>query len=177
MSNRFARVVPIAHVLLAQGAVPASAATTRFASPGGVTTPSACTDAASPCSLPVALGSAQAGDTVSLGAGAYDFQAIALPQVPLHWVATNKGTRPLLSSAGPAATVFLTSGSSGSSFERLEIDNTSTGGVALGLTFRRLVKTWCEFCSAESGRRRAPRPAGSSPRATGARYRGLALLV
>jgi hypothetical protein len=91
MSNRFAirlrhvfAIVLAVSALGALGAEPASAATTRFASPGGTTTPSACTAVASPCSLPIALGSAQAGDTLSLDAGTYDVQAIALPQVPLH---------------------------------------------------------------------------------------------
>ena len=88
MSNRFAirrrHVFAIVLAVSALGAGPASAATTRFASPSGTTTPSACTAVASPCSLPIALGSAQAGDTLSLDAGTYDVQAIALPQVPLH---------------------------------------------------------------------------------------------
>ena len=123
-------VVPLALVLCGLWAGSAAAATTHFASPGGTTTPSTCTDVVSPCSLPVALGSAQAGDTISLAAGTYDVQTTVLPGVPLHWVATNRATRPVLTSAGLAATVFLTS--SGSTFEGLEIDNTSTAGPAFG---------------------------------------------
>ena len=125
-------VVPLALVLCALWAGSAAAATTHFASPAGTTAPSACTDVASPCSLPVALGATQAQDTISLAAGTYNVQALALPQVPLHWVATNRATRPVLTSAGLAATVFLTSSQSGSVFEGLEINNTSTAGPAFG---------------------------------------------
>jgi hypothetical protein len=128
---RFSRhVVPTALLLSALGAGSAAAATTHFASPGGTTTPSACTDVASPCSLPIAIAGAQAGDTVSLAPGTYDVQALALPQVPLRWVATDTATRPVLTSAG-ATTLFLTR--SGSSFEGLELDNTSATGVVLGM--------------------------------------------
>ena len=131
-ATRGRNVVPLALVLCGLWAASAAAATTRFASPDGTTTPSSCTDVASPCSLPVALTNAQAADTISLAAGTYDVQALVLPQVPLHWVATNRATRPVLTSAGLAATVFLTGAQSGSVFEGLEIDNTSTTAPALG---------------------------------------------
>jgi hypothetical protein len=122
-------IVPIALALCTLGTESASAATTRFASPGGTTAPSACTAVASPCSLSVALGGAQAGDTLSLSAGTYDVQPLVLP-LPLHWVATDPATRPVLTSS-VGTTVSLTG--SGSTFEGLEIDNTSTSGFALGM--------------------------------------------
>src|SRR5205085_4967341 len=85
--------------LSVSGAASASAATTRFASPGGSTAPSACTDAAAPCVLPVALAAADGGDAISLADGTYDLAAIALPRMALHWKATAKSTRPVLTSA------------------------------------------------------------------------------
>lgn len=137
MSNRFTvrlrRVVPIALALCALGAASASAATTRYAAPVGTTSASECTDPSTPCALPVALAHPVAGDTVSLAAGTYDVQGLVLPLVPLHWVATNQGARPVLTSAAPGDTVELSFPSSGSSFEGVEIDNTSTLGVALAV--------------------------------------------
>ena len=127
-------VVPIALVLSALWAGSAAAATTHFASPNGATTPSACTDVASPCSLPVALANTQAADTISLAAGTYDVQTLALPQVPLRWVATDGTTRPVLTSGGLSATVFLTGAQSGSTFEGLNSTTPPRQGPRWGPT-------------------------------------------
>ncbi len=54
---------------------------------------------------------------------------LALPQVPLHWVASTAGTRPVLTSTG-AETISIRGGQSGSTFDDLEIDNTSANGIA-----------------------------------------------
>jgi hypothetical protein len=114
--------------MLATGVSIASpaAATTRFASAAGRSTPSTCTDPASACSLPTALASAGQRDTVSLANGRYDVAAVTLPSLPLSWVATDEQTRPILTSAAAAPTLNLTAAQSGSSFEHLEIDNTNT---------------------------------------------------
>jgi hypothetical protein len=130
---RIRHVIVLALALCALGAGPASAATTRFASPAGSTSPSECVDASAPCALPVALAHPAAGDTISLAPGTYDMGAIVLPRVPLHWTASQKGTRPVLTSAGASPTVSLKFEQSGSSFDGLEIDNTSTNGTALDL--------------------------------------------
>jgi hypothetical protein len=109
----------------------AAAATTRFASPDGNPSPSECTAVASPCTLVVALGSAQAGDTLSLANGTFDLARIGLPGVPLHWAPTDPQSRPVLTSAAAAPTLRLTSAQSGTSFEHLEIDNTDRSGQTL----------------------------------------------
>src|SRR3954470_16257275 len=126
-------LLPIALVLCCVSVASASAATTRFASPAGTTTPSECTDAAAPCALPVALAKPAAGDTISLAAGTYDVKAVVLPRVPLHWTATDKASRPLLTSDGPGATLAFGLDETGSSLDGLEVDNTSTNGVALNV--------------------------------------------
>src|SRR3954447_26572788 len=126
---RIRHVIPIVLALCALGAVPASAAATnRFAAPDGSASPSECADAAAPCKLSVALASTAAGDTISLAAGSYDVGGGALPRVPLHWRPTDKVTRPVLTSANPAPTLFFQGDQSGSSFDGLEIDNTGTNG-------------------------------------------------
>src|SRR5881275_2718178 len=139
MPKRFAirtrHAIPLALALCAlsvSGVASASAATTRFASPGGSTAPSACTDAAAPCALPVALAAAAGGDVISLADGTYDVAAIALPRMALHWNATDKSTRPVLTSAANS-TLFLSGDQSGSSFDGLEIDNTSSNGVDVSM--------------------------------------------
>ena len=75
-------------VALLLASTASAAATTRFASPGGDTTGAPCTSVAAPCSLTAALGSAEAGDSLSLAAGSYDLAAVQLPAVPLHWIST-----------------------------------------------------------------------------------------
>jgi hypothetical protein len=109
----------------------AFAATTRFASPNGTSTPSNCTHIASPCSLMTALGSALADDNLSLAAGTYDVSGVPLAPVPLHWVSTDPEARPVLTSAAAAPTLTLTPAQSGSSFEGVEIDNTNATGAVL----------------------------------------------
>src|SRR3954453_21113539 len=105
---RIRHVILLALALCALGAGPASAAgITRFASPDGNAKPSECLDAAAPCTLPVALAHPGAGDTISLAAGSYDVSAVALPRVPLHWKATDKATRPVLTSANPTPTLLI----------------------------------------------------------------------
>ena len=70
----------------------AGAATTRFAVPGGdLMATNDCTVATAPCSLSRALAAAAAGDTISLAAGSYDLAAVALPDLPLAWQATDAG--------------------------------------------------------------------------------------
>ena len=109
----------------------AAAATRRYASPNGTSTPSTCTNRAAPCSLSAALVSAQGGDDVSLAAGTYDVSGVPLPPVPLHWISTDPRQRPVLTSAASAPTLVLTPAQSGSSFQGLEIDNTSASSSVL----------------------------------------------
>jgi hypothetical protein len=132
---RIRHVITIALTLCALAAAPASAAsTTRFASPNGSASPSECTDASAPCALPTALANPAADDTISLAPGSYDVAGIALPRVPLHWKATDKATRPVLTSANPAPTLMLGFDQSGTSFDGLEIDNTGTNGEPLAVS-------------------------------------------
>jgi hypothetical protein len=118
-------------VALVAGFTGSAFAATRFASPQGMSTPSPCTSAAVPCSLAAALTSAQGSDNLSLAAGTYDVSAVQLPPVPLHWIATDPRSRPVLTSSAAAPTLTLTPAQSGSSFDGLEIDNTSTTGTIL----------------------------------------------
>ena len=121
-------VLGAALVLGAGLAGPAAAATTtRFASPDGSASPSECTAMASPCTLPVALGAAQAGDTLSLAGGTYNLGRMTLPPVPLHWAPTDPRTRPVLTSPLAAPTLDLTAAQSGTSLQGLEVDNTNPG--------------------------------------------------
>ena len=100
-------------------------AATRFASPTGLVSMTAtCTDAALPCALTTALGSARSGDNLSLANGTYDLQGKTLPAIPLHWLPTDPTTRPILTSSSTTPTVTLGTAQSGTTFDHLEIDNT-----------------------------------------------------
>ena len=113
--------------LSAGAASGADATTTRYASPAvliPLDTQGACTDISAPCSLPAALRSANPGDTISLAAGTYNAGALVLPPEPLHWVATDPATRPVITSGLAVPTLDLTAAQSGTSFDGLEIDNT-----------------------------------------------------
>jgi hypothetical protein len=74
--------------------------------------------------LPSALEQAQDGDTVSLAAGTYQDNIVALPPWPLHWVVTDPGTRPVLISNGNLPTVALAAAQSGTTFDGVEIAKT-----------------------------------------------------
>ena len=102
----------------------AAAATTRYASPAGLAMQSDCTDINTPCTLPVALEAARAGDTLSVTAGTYNVGRMGLPPVPLHWRPTDPRTRPVITSPLAIPTLDLTAAQSGTSFDGLEIDNT-----------------------------------------------------
>jgi hypothetical protein len=117
-------VLCCALALFAATAGEAAAATIRYASPAGLAMQSECTDSATPCTLPVALQAAAAGDTLSLANGSYNVGRMALPPIPLHWVPTDPQSRPIITSPLAIPTLDLTSTQSGSSFEGLEIDNT-----------------------------------------------------
>ncbi|MGE0027284.1 MAG: choice-of-anchor Q domain-containing protein [Thermoleophilia bacterium] len=111
----------------AVAASPAAAAVTRFASPTGSATPSECTDPAAPCTLAVALAHPGAGDTISLAAGTYGMQGIALPAVPLRWAPTDPASRPTLTSAATASTMSLGTAQSGTVIEGVDLSNTHVG--------------------------------------------------
>jgi hypothetical protein len=110
----------------------AASATTRYAAPAGTSSGSPCTLILRPCDLSTALGAAQSEDTISLANGSYDMLGKTLPAFPLHWLATDPPTRPVLTSNSPTATLSLTPEMSGTTFDHVEIDNTS-GPVTQGL--------------------------------------------
>ncbi len=120
-------VLAWALALSAGAASSADATTTRFASPAvlvGLSAQTDCTDSSAPCSLPAALRAADPGDTISLAAGTYNAGALVLPPEPLHWVATDPQTRPVITSGLAVPTLDLATAQSGTSFDGLEIDNT-----------------------------------------------------
>lgn len=127
-------VVVLAFALCAVPAASANAATTRFVSPAGSTAVMACTDPANPCALPTALAAAQGGDAISLADGSYNVAGVTLPDLALHWKATDPATRPLLTSAGNTTLFFNTTDLSGSTFDRLAIENTAGNGAAVGVS-------------------------------------------
>jgi len=121
--SRFALALTLVLALCLAAAAGASA-TTRFAKPGAPPKVNDCTDRADPCPLPSALDQAQTGDTISLANGTYPDNIVALPPWPLHWVVTDPGTRPLLTSGGNAPTVALAAAQSGTTFDGIEIAKT-----------------------------------------------------
>jgi hypothetical protein len=109
----------------------ASAATTRFAAPGGdVMAQNDCTTAPLPCSLSRALAASATGDAISLAPGSYDLDAVTLPAFPLNWQATSPdaAARPVLASKTAAPAIDITATRSGSTFTGVEIDSTSPPG-------------------------------------------------
>ena len=111
-------------VALCLASAAGASATTRFAKPGAPPKVNDCTDRTDPCPLPSALDQAEDGDTVSLAAGTYHDNIVALPPWPLHWVVTDPGTRPVLTSGGNAPTVALAAAQSGTTFDGIEIAKT-----------------------------------------------------
>jgi hypothetical protein len=81
----------------------------------------------------MALDKAQAGDTISLANGVYQDQANPLPALALHWVPTDRQSRPILTSSGAQPTVALAAGQSGSSFEGLQIEKSTVMAEAAGV--------------------------------------------
>ncbi len=120
-------------LLLCLVAAGSASAATRYAKPGAPPKDSQCFDVNDPCPLTQALDKAQAGDTISLANGVYEDQANPLPALALHWVPTDRQSRPILTSGGAQPTVALAAGQSGSSFDGIEIDKTmdmvETNGV------------------------------------------------
>src|SRR5437764_922389 len=106
-------LVPAAALALGAGVAgrAAAAPATRYVSLLGSASPSECTVVSSPCTLLVALGAAQAGDTLRLAGGTYNAR-VTLPPMPLHWAATDPQSRPVLTSSLAAPTLDLTAAQS-----------------------------------------------------------------
>ncbi len=125
-------VVATAAALALIAASPAGAATTRYASPTGTGVDPTC-PSADPCDLKTAITDASDGDEVIVEPGPPDYVLTSMigtkKMIDVH--GASGGARPVIDAAAPSEAIGL-GGPTGTKLRDLEIDQTGSGGIALG---------------------------------------------